>query len=102
MNCASTNVMMADAEFNVIYMNDAVKRMFKDAESDLRQQLPDFDADDIMGNNIDIFHTDPAHQRHLLSALQDSYRNELEVGPRTFHIIANPVVNDEGASGHRR
>jgi methyl-accepting chemotaxis protein len=83
LNCASTNVMMADAEFNVIYMNDAVKKMFGEAESDLREQLPHFDADDIMGNNIDLFHSNPAHQRHLLSQLKDGYDNEIQVGNRT-------------------
>ena len=32
LNCASTNVMMADADLNVIYMNDAVRKMFKEAK----------------------------------------------------------------------
>ena len=96
LNCASTNVMMADAEFNVIYMNDAVKKMFSEAESDLREQLPHFDADDIMGSNIDLFHTNPAHQRRLLSELDKGYANEMKVGARTFRIIANPVINAEG------
>ncbi|MCB1774119.1 MAG: PAS domain-containing protein [Gammaproteobacteria bacterium] len=97
LNCASTNVMMADAEFNVIYMNDAVKKMFREAESDLREQLPHFDAEDILGNNIDVFHANPAHQRHLLSELADGYENEMNVGARTFRIIANPVINVDGA-----
>ena len=35
LNCASTNVMMADADLNVIYMNDAIKKMFQEAEADL-------------------------------------------------------------------
>jgi len=96
LDCASTNVMMADADFNVVYMNDAVDRMFKDAEEDLKVQLPHFDASDIIGKNIDIFHANPAHQRGLLSQLSETYSNELQVGPRTFRVIANPVVNSEG------
>ena len=96
LNCASTNVIMADADLNVIYMNDAVKSMFKEAETDLKQQLPHFDADDIMGKNIDIFHKQPSHQRRLLGGLRETFTSELDVGPRTFRIIANPVVNDSG------
>ncbi len=92
----STNVMMADADFNVVYMNRAVEQMFLEAEQDLKEVLPHFDASRIMGQNIDVFHKNPAHQRGLLSHLDGPYRAEMEVGKRTFEVIANPVVNEEG------
>ena len=95
LNCASTNVMMADADLNVIYMNDAVRKMFKEAEADLKQQLPHFDADDIFGHNIDMFHANPSHQRKLLANLEGTFSSELQVGGRTFRIIANPVINED-------
>ncbi len=96
LDSVSTNVMMADADFNVIYMNEAVKGMFAEAEEDLREQLPQFDAAQIMGRNIDIFHADPAHQRGLLARLDETYESELTVGARVFRIIANPVLNGAG------
>lgn len=96
LNCASTNMMMADAEFNVIYMNSAVKRMFKDAGSDLRQRIADFDAAGIMGQNIGIFHVDSAQRPGLFDALAESYQGELEIGPRIFRVVANRVTNPEG------
>ena len=95
LNCASTNVMMADADLNVIYMNDAVKKMFKEAEVDLREQLPHFNADDIFGRNIDVFHANPSHQRELLANLEGTFSSELQVGSRTFRIIANPVISED-------
>jgi methyl-accepting chemotaxis protein len=96
LDCVSTNVMMADADFNVMYMNEAVKEMFKVAEHDLKEQLPHFDADHIMGQNIDIFHANPAHQRGLLSQLSETFSSEMTVGARIFRIIANPVVSPTG------
>ena len=95
LNCASTNVMMADADLNVIYMNDAIKKMFQEAEADLKQQLPHFDADDIFGHNIDMFHANPSRQRQLLANLEGTFSSELQVGGRTFRIIANPVINED-------
>ena len=92
----STNVMMADADFNVVYMNRAVQRMFKEAEADLREALPHFDADDILGKSIDVFHKDPAHQRALLERLDGPYKAEIEVGRRILEVIANPVINEAG------
>lgn len=92
----STNVMMADADFNIVYMNRAVREMFREAEQDLKEVLPHFDAENILGQNIDVFHKNPAHQRGLLSRLEGTYQAEMEVGKRIFEVIANPVVNDEG------
>ena len=89
----STNVMMADADFNVIYMNSAVKKMFKDAETDLQEQISNFSADNIMGSNIDVFHKEPGHQRALLEKLRETYAAELNVGHRIFRVVANPVFN---------
>ncbi|MCP5422000.1 MAG: PAS domain-containing protein [Chromatiaceae bacterium] len=96
LNCASTNVMMADAENNVIYMNDSVLELMKDAEADLREHIPGFRADAIMGSNIDVFHKDPSHQRRLLTSLTSTHTAELELGQRFLRIIANPVVNRDG------
>ena len=36
--------MMADNDANIIYMNKTVEKLFRDAEEDIRQDLPDFDA----------------------------------------------------------
>ena len=51
-----SGVMVADPNFNIIYMNQAVQRLFKKAETDIREQLPDFNADKLMGANLDLFH----------------------------------------------
>ena len=44
LDAVTTNVMMADANFNIIYANSAVIGMLKDAENDLRKELPNFSA----------------------------------------------------------
>jgi methyl-accepting chemotaxis protein len=92
----SSSVMMADPEFNIIYMNKTVQALFKNAESDIRRDLPDFDASNLLGASIDQFHKNPAHQRNMLKALQSSFKSEFEVGGRTLRVIANPVVDEEG------
>jgi methyl-accepting chemotaxis protein len=91
---ASTNIMMADADFNIIYMNPAVQNMMKLAEADLQTALPNFVAKDLIGKNIDVFHKNPAHQRSMLEKLTDTYRTEIKVGVRTFSLVATPIFND--------
>ena len=87
--------MVADEKNNIIYMNEAVHAMLKFAESDLRKDLPNFNADDVMGQNIDIFHKKPEHQRIMLERLTSTYQTEIIVGGRTFSLTANPIVSED-------
>lgn len=96
LDSVSANVMVADADFNIIYMNPAVLDMFKTAEKQIRIDLPNFDSNNLLGNSIDHFHKNPAHQRHLLTALQTKHDATVRIGGRTFDLTANPIVNEEG------
>ena len=77
-------------------MNKTAMQLFAEAETDIQQDLPGFDASRLIGNNIDQFHKNPEHQIQLLEALNSTFESELEVGGRTMRIVANPVVDDEG------
>ncbi|GAA6134712.1 hypothetical protein NBRC116188_15010 [Oceaniserpentilla sp. 4NH20-0058] len=96
LDACSTNVMIGDADNNVIYMNQAVTDMMHEVESDLQTALPNFNADKIMGNSIDIYHKDPSHQRSMLAKLNKTYQTEIEIGGRTFSLTANPISSDSG------
>jgi PAS domain-containing protein len=72
----STGVMIADRARNIIYCNDAVKRVLKDAEDDLRKVLPNFNADNLVGQNIDQFHKNPKHQADLLGGAEQNLRRK--------------------------
>ncbi|WP_430459791.1 methyl-accepting chemotaxis protein [Thalassolituus sp. LLYu03] len=95
LDVVDTNAMIADNDGIIVYMNDSVQEMMKDVESDLKKVLPNFNANDLIGKNIDVFHKNPAHQRSMLAALKDTYRTQIVVGARTFSLIANPVFNDD-------
>ena len=92
----STGVMITDPARNIIYTNKSVVSILKAAEADIRQQLPNFSADNLVGTNIDTFHKNPAHQARLLSEFKEMYSAKLEIGPRHMTVTANPVFNDKG------
>ncbi len=94
LDSASTNVMMADTNYNIIYMNESAQKMFKDVESELQEILPNFNANELVGSNIDGFHKDPSHQRRLLDDLSETYKTDMEIGERNFRIIASPVFDN--------
>lgn len=88
-------VMVANNNLEIIYMNNTVQEMFKNAETDIRTQLPHFDSSKLLGANIDQFHQDPAMQRGMLAALRTTHNAELKLGGRTIAFAANPVLDEE-------
>jgi methyl-accepting chemotaxis protein len=92
----TANVMVADEDFNIVYMNNTVIQMLEKAESDIRKDLPQFSVKGLLGTNIDIFHKNPAHQRRMVGALTKTFTSDLKLGGRTLQIIANPMVDDDG------
>lgn len=93
----TTNVMIADNDRRIIYMNSAVRRMMREAESDIQKELKGFDMASLEGTCIDSFHKNPDHQSRMISRLQEAYHTEIRLGGRTFALIASPVIdgNDE-------
>ena len=89
----STGVMIANNERTIIYANTAVQRILKGAESAIRKQLPNFDADNMIGVNIDTFHKNPEHQAKLLANFTSTYTANLEIGGRHLRVTASPVIN---------
>ena len=95
LDVCATNVMMADNEITINYMNTAVQDMMRAAESDLKSVLPNFSADNLIGSTLDIFQKSTAKQRGVMAALQSTFKTEMKIGPRTFGIIATPIFNSQ-------
>jgi methyl-accepting chemotaxis protein len=91
-----SNVMIADDQYNIIYMNDSLDQMMKESESELRKVLPNFNASKLIGASMDVFHKNPAHQRRLLDSLTGTHESHITVGTQKFHLVATPVIDDHG------
>ena len=96
LDVVQTNVMVADADLNVVYVNNSIKEMLATAESDIRKDVPSFKAEAVVGTNIDTFHKKPAYQRELLAKMTDTHNAKLVLGGRTFSLILNPINDDQG------
>ena len=91
-----SNVMVADSDYNIIYMNTTLQEMMKEAESELRKVLPNFEAGKLLGANMDVFHKNPAHQRKLLDSLAGTHESHITIGSQKFHLVVTPVVDQHG------
>ncbi len=93
---ASTNMMVADNEGRIIYMNAAVTRMMRDSEQDMRKDLPNFTAERLLGSNFDEFHRNPSRQKNMLGSLTQEHVAQIGIGGRIFKLVSNPVLNAQG------
>jgi methyl-accepting chemotaxis protein len=92
MENAPVNVLFADIDtFNITYINPASVKTLKTIE----QHLP-IRVDQIMGQCIDIFHNNPAHQRKILSDPNNlPHRAEIQVGPETLDLLVSAIFDKD-------
>jgi methyl-accepting chemotaxis protein len=94
LDASSVNVVVADEQFNVIYLNPAGQKLMEAAQADFKQGQPRFDAARLVGMNIEVFFADGARQRDAMSGLRQSALAQITVGSRTFQTITSPIFND--------
>ncbi|MBT9560387.1 MAG: hypothetical protein IV100_30460, partial [Myxococcales bacterium] len=83
------NVMMADTNFIITYMNPASLRTLKGLEKTLPVR-----ADEIVGQSIDIFHKRPEHQRRMLSDARNlPHKANIRLGEDTLELWVNPIFD---------
>lgn len=91
---SSTAIIMADADNNIIYVNDAANRIFEDVGSEFVKYIEGFDVNNLIGEDIAKFYKDQNQQ--LLQNLTDTYDTTLQLGEAYLQITATPAFGDEG------
>jgi len=94
---AQTNMMLCDNDLNISYVNPAVQAMMSNRQSELRQAFPNFDANNLVGQNIDQFHKNPSHQRHLLADISKLPASaDIAVAGLEFNVNATAIIDGDG------
>jgi methyl-accepting chemotaxis protein len=89
MENAPINVLYADTDFKLQYMNPASNKTLKTLE----QYLPD-KVDNLVGQSIDIFHKNPAHQRKILSDPKNlPHSAQIQLGPEILDLLVSPIYD---------
>lgn len=85
------NVLMANRDFELIYMNPASFKQLKAIEHLLPKPV-----EQLMGQSIDIFHKNPEMQRRLLADPSNMpHRAKIKVGDETLDLLAT-AITDKG------
>ena len=93
----TANVMLADGDYKITYLNRAMRALFKQYEQDIRSVLPNFNANKLIGSSMDQFHKNAAHQRAILDKLSSTFTSkDMQLGSLWVRVIINPVVDSHG------
>ncbi len=87
------NVMMCDAkDFTITYMNKSTATTLKSLE-----KLLPCKVDDLVGQSVDIFHKEPAHQRGILSDPNNLPHNaNIRLGDEYLALNVNAIYGKTG------
>ncbi len=87
---APINVMFADREFKIRYMNQSTLNTLRKI-----QHLLPMPVDRLLGQSIDIFHKRPEMQRQLLSNPNNlPHRAEIKLADETLELNVNAIFDD--------
>ncbi|QDT64255.1 methyl-accepting chemotaxis protein [Calycomorphotria hydatis] len=88
----TANMMVADRNMEIVFASPSSIKVLTELESYLPVK-----ASQIVGGSIDRFHSDPAHQRKILSNPANlPHRSVFQVGPETLELIATAVIDPDG------
>ncbi len=94
---AQANLMICDADLNITYANPSVVKMLGGRAEALREVFPGFDANNLVGQNIDQFHKNPAHQRSLLGDPANlPLKAEITMAGLDFTVNATAILDEQG------
>lgn len=86
---ATANLMIADADFKVVYMNEALLALLRKHEAAIQADIPQFRVEDVLGGSIDRFHKNPTAHQYLLRDLRGHHTTQVKLGGRIFELIAS-------------
>ncbi|MFI4874457.1 MAG: PAS domain-containing protein, partial [Blastopirellula sp. JB062] len=89
---APINIMLANRDNEITYLNPASVRTLKTLEKHLPCKV-----DEMVGQKIDIFHREPSYQRNILKDANNLPRNSIiDVAGEKLDLLVSPTFDVEG------
>ncbi len=95
---AAVNVMIADADLDVVFVNKRAREAFAELESELAAYIPGFTAGAIVGGGIHRYHKDPRAVESLLAGLRpgETRKGEITPGRLVFEYETRGLYGSSG------
>ncbi len=93
---AKKGIMMADNDRNIFYLNEAAKKILRVYATEIEDKSMQFNVENLIGLNIDVFHKNSEHQMKMLDSMEESIFSYAKLGSRTMTVVASAILNDVG------
>jgi methyl-accepting chemotaxis protein len=90
------SVMVCDNELEIIFVNPAARQMLARAQDDFRKDLPNFNADAVLGSSLEALTREPAALRAAVEKLTDRVTRQEVIGGRTMKTLMSAMQDDTG------
>jgi methyl-accepting chemotaxis protein len=91
----SNPIMIADEDMVIQYVNSAALQMFRAIETDIKKDLPHFNASDVVGKSIDYFHKNPSYQRGIMDGMRRPHDGKFKIGGKNLAFRATPNFDED-------
>jgi len=92
----TTSVLIADIHAKIIYANQSAQQLFKQAEVAIRQEIPHFQANNLLELSIDTFLDNIKQEYELSQTFTKIHRTLVTLGGLQLEVNIIPVINREG------
>lgn len=89
-----TAILVTDADMVIRYANPAAMSLFTTAEPEIQKDLPHFSVGKMVGQNIDMFHKNPAHQRGMMAKMTAPHDGSFKTGDVTMAFRVTRLMPD--------
>jgi methyl-accepting chemotaxis protein len=96
LNQLDANVMAADQDMNIIFVNPAAEKMLGRAQPSFRKDLPTFDASKLLGSSLQAMTRDAAALRGDVERLTTPVTRQEVIGGRSMKAIMSPMQDATG------
>ena len=95
---APINIMIADAEENIVFVNRQAREVLTELEDELAKYLPGFKAEMVLGGSIHRYHKDPDAIKRILHQLQpgEVRKGVITPGPFLFEHETRVLADANG------
>ena len=93
LNNLSSNIMIADQNGTIAFINPSLESYLKTIEADFKQIIPDFTVKDLVGKNIDLFDEDANNQIKIPDPMNQTYTTKIEAAGHKLQLVMAPIYD---------
>lgn len=97
LDSADSPIMVTDADHKVIYVNPSLDQMLHLAEADMRREVPEFAANDVVGGTLDFVYRQKSQFMATIDSLETTHHESMRVGERYLSFATSPVKGTDGS-----